>query len=153
MPRRSTQHATFDIERVYEASPARVFGAWASAAAKARWFGPSEPDNELTLDLQVDGREHFTEKLPDGRVFGYDARYHEIVPDRRISYSYTVDFDQTRISTSLVTVEVIPAGKQTHLRYTEQTAFFDGLDTPADRELGTRAEFKRLDAALSSELD
>jgi uncharacterized protein YndB with AHSA1/START domain len=43
MPQRSTQHATFDIERVYDASPAQVFGAWAGAAAKARWFGPSEP--------------------------------------------------------------------------------------------------------------
>ena len=41
--------------------------------------------------------------------------------------------------------------KQTHLRCTEQAAYFDGLDTPADRERGTRAEFKRLDAALSGE--
>jgi uncharacterized protein YndB with AHSA1/START domain len=151
MPQRSTQHATFDIERVYDASPAQVFGAWAGAAAKAKWFGPSEPGNELALDFQVDGREHFTDKMPDGRVFGYDAHYHEIVLDRRISYAYTVDFDQTRISTSLVTVEIAPAGKQTHLRYTEQAAYFDGLDTPADRERGTRAEFKRLDAALSGE--
>jgi len=41
MPQRSTQHATFDIERVYDTSPARVFGAWAGAAAKAKcyWFG------------------------------------------------------------------------------------------------------------------
>ena len=73
MPQRSTQHATFDIERVYDASAAQVFGAWAGAAAKAKWFGPSEPGNELALDFQVGGREHFTDKMPDGRVFGYDA--------------------------------------------------------------------------------
>ena len=55
MPQRSTQHATFDMERVYDASPAQVFGAWAGAAAKAKWFGPSEPGNELALDFQVGG--------------------------------------------------------------------------------------------------
>ena len=35
MTERSTQHATFVIERVYEATPARVFHAWADPKAKA----------------------------------------------------------------------------------------------------------------------
>ena len=43
MSARSTQHATFVIERTYAASPARVFNAFADRAAKARWFvGPDE---------------------------------------------------------------------------------------------------------------
>jgi len=43
MTERSTQHTTFVIERSYAAAPARVFGAWAEPAAKARWFnGPGE---------------------------------------------------------------------------------------------------------------
>ncbi len=152
MIQRSTQHATFDIERVYDASPARVFAAWADPAAKAQWFGPTEPGNDFALDFQVGGREHFTTAGPDGMVFGYDARYQEIVPGHRIVYVYTVDFDQTRISASLVTVEIAPSGERTRLLYTEQTAHLDGGDTPADREQGTREELDKLDVALSSAL-
>ncbi|MGI9431771.1 MAG: SRPBCC family protein [Myxococcota bacterium] len=150
MTQRSTEHATFDIERFYDASPARVFGAWAEPAAKAQWFGPSaDSPVKLELDFRVDGREHFMEAMPDGRVFGYDARYQEIVPGQRIVYVYTVDFDKTRISASLATVEISPAGERTRLLYTEQAAYLDGLDTPADRERGTRKEFEKLALALS----
>jgi uncharacterized protein YndB with AHSA1/START domain len=37
---RSTNHATFVIERTYEAAPARVWRAWADPEEKLRWFGP-----------------------------------------------------------------------------------------------------------------
>ena len=33
MTKRSVRHATFVIERVYDAPPARVFAAWASLQA------------------------------------------------------------------------------------------------------------------------
>ena len=151
MTQRSTEHATFEIERVYDAPPKRVFAAWAELEAKVQWFGPgANSPVQLALDFQVGGREHFTMPMPDGRIFGYDARYQEIVPGQRIVYVYTVDFDQTRISASLATVQITPAGDRTGLLYTEQAAYLDGLDTPADRERGTRAEFEKLALALSS---
>ena len=149
MTQRSTEHATFDIERVYDASPERVFEAFADPKAKGQWFGPGGRESELALDFRVGGREHFKEDLPDGRVFGYDAPYREIVPGERIDYGYTVDFDQTRISASLVTVEITPAGARTRLLYTEQAVYLDGGDTPAQREEGTRLELDKLDAELS----
>ena len=151
MTQRSTEHATFDIERVYDASPAQVFGAWAVPAAKAKWFGPGG-SGELALDFRVGGREHFTAPMPNGMAFGYEARYQEIVPGQRIVFAYTVDFDKTRISASLVTVEITPAGERTRLLYTEQAVYLDGGDTPADREQGTREELDKLDVALSSAL-
>ncbi len=149
MTQRSTQHGMFVIERVYDASPERVFGAWADPEAKAKWFGPTGSAGKREFDFQAGGREHFTALLPDGRVFGYDACYQEIVPGQRIVYAYTVDFDQTRISASLVTVEITPAGERTRLLYTEQAVYLDGGDTPADREHGTRLELDKLDVALA----
>ncbi len=145
MTQRSAEHAIFNIDRVYEASPSRVFDAWADPASKTQWFGTPE----LVLDFQVGGREHFTAKMPDGRVFGYDAHFYEIVPSARIVYAYTVDFDQTRISVSLATVDITADGDGSRMIYTEQAAYLDGLDTPAERERGTREEFERLDAVLS----
>ena len=59
MTKRSVAHATFTIERKYEAAPARVFAAFATREAKARWFsGPPEwgPD-EGEMDFRVGGRE------------------------------------------------------------------------------------------------
>ena len=150
MTQRSTEHATFDIERFYNASAERVFGAWGDPKAKAQWFGPTESGSELALDFRVGGREHFTDPMPDGRVFGYDAHYEEIVPGQRIVYAYTVDFDKIRISASLVTVELAPSGERTRLLYTEQAVYLDGGDTPADREHGTRLELDKLDVALST---
>ena len=59
MTERSVKHATFVIERTYDASPARVFAAFADPEIKKRWFGaPDEwaPD-EQELDFRVGGRE------------------------------------------------------------------------------------------------
>ena len=39
MTKRSTEHGTFVLNRTYPVAPARVFAAWASRDAKARWFG------------------------------------------------------------------------------------------------------------------
>jgi uncharacterized protein YndB with AHSA1/START domain len=36
MSPRSATHATFVIERTYDATPARVFAAWADRSAKAQ---------------------------------------------------------------------------------------------------------------------
>jgi uncharacterized protein YndB with AHSA1/START domain len=149
---RSTEHATFAIERTYDASPARVFAAWADPAAKARWFGPGElAQHGYALEFAIGGREHFAVAVPDGAAYTYDARYHEIVPDRRIVYAYTMDRDEQRISVSVATVEVEPSGTGTRLTFTEQAAYLDGGDTPAAREHGTREILEKLDRELSGD--
>ena len=39
MTQRSAVHATFVIDRTYDAAPERVFRAFADPVAKRRWFG------------------------------------------------------------------------------------------------------------------
>ncbi|MBB3072803.1 uncharacterized protein YndB with AHSA1/START domain, partial [Paenibacillus baekrokdamisoli] len=79
------------------------------------------------------------------------ACYQEIVPDKRIVYSYTMDMEDTRISVSVTTVEFIPAEGGTRLIYTEQGVFLDGHDTPEQREHGTKWLLDRLGDALDSQ--
>ena len=153
MSERSTQHATFVIERTYPAPPARVFNAWAEPQAKARWFvGPDEWEaSDHELDFRVGGREHVSGGPPGGPVHTFDGRYHDIVPNQRIVYTYDMHLDKTRISVSLATAEFKPAGTGTRLIFTEQAVFLDGADSPAEREHGTRALLDNLDAALRRE--
>ena len=58
MSERSVEHATFVVERTYDASPSRVFTAWSDPSAKARCFGnPDAGVVDYELDLTVGGRE------------------------------------------------------------------------------------------------
>jgi uncharacterized protein YndB with AHSA1/START domain len=149
MSDRSVAHATFAIERVYEASPARVFEAWADPVAKKRWFGPAESDGSHELDFRIGGQER-SQLEHAGSSYTFDARYQDIVPDERIVYAYDMHRDEARISVSLATVELEPgpAGAGTRLLFTEQAAFLDGQDTPAEREQGTGTLLENLAAEL-----
>jgi uncharacterized protein YndB with AHSA1/START domain len=146
---RSVLHATFTIERTYEATPAHVFKAWAEPAAKASWFGPKNlPHESRELDFEVGGHERFAIKTPDGSVYRFDSRYQDIVSNQRIVYAYDMYRDETRISVSLATIELEATGTSTKLRFTEQAVFLDGQDTPAEREHGTGVLLDNLGDAL-----
>lgn len=150
MTERSTDHATFVAERTYDAAPARVFAAWAEPAAKQRWFsGPDGSDqSKYELDFRIGGREISRVTMPGEATYTYDATYCDIVPNQRIVYAYTMDRDDTRISVSVATVELVPAGAGTRLTVTEQDVFLDGHDELEYREHGTNELLKSLDAAL-----
>ena len=153
MSTRSVTHDTFVIERTYPASPARVFAAWADPAIKSRWFGgPDEwGPSEFDLDFQIGGREISRGGPVGGPVHAYDARYYDIVPNERIVYAYDMHIDATRISVSVATVELKPAGAGTRLIFTEQGAYLDGHDTSAERKHGTGELLDALGAELRRE--
>jgi uncharacterized protein YndB with AHSA1/START domain len=155
---RSTEHATFAIERTYNAPPARVWRAWADPQQKQQWFGPRElkkPDHEL--DFRVGGRERMTVRTPEGALYTFSSLYQDIVEGERFVHTYEMYRDEQRISVSVATVELAPAsspqgdGAGTKLTLTEQGVFLDGLDTPAEREHGTRELLDTLAQALSGE--
>ena len=150
MSKRSATHGTFTLERVYEASPGRVFKAWADPAIKARWFvGPSDWQLlERAIDFRVGGTERLSGRKGSGIVSTFDAVYHDIVPDQRIIYCYDMRLDGTHISASLATVELKPEGAGTRLTFTEQAVFLDGYDDSGSRERGTRILLEQLGKEL-----
>ena len=142
---RLVQHETFSIERIYDAAPSRVFAAWADPKAKEQWFGgPDGWPNEHRLDFRVGGREYNRTVSPEGQAYVYDAEYHDIVPNERIVYSYTMDCDDSRMSVSVSTVELKSEGSGTRLVFTEYNAFLDGKDKREDREGGTTSLLESL---------
>lgn len=153
MAERSVVHGSFKIERTYEkSSPAKVFRAWSDPALKRKWFGsPKEDDPTGVFEFKVGGREYNEGPGPDGKLFTYDVRYYDIVPDNRIVYAYDMQMDGARISVSVATVEFKPKGNGTHMVLTENGAFLDGLDKSADREAGTNWLMDQLGAMLEKE--
>jgi uncharacterized protein YndB with AHSA1/START domain len=150
MSGRSVEHATFVVERKYEASPERAFAAWADPEAKARWYVDS--DAQLELDFRVGGRERSRGTAPDGSAYSYEALFQDIVPAKRIVYTYDMLLHGTRISVSLATVEFTPEGDgDTRLVFTEQGAFLDGHESPARRAEGMGGLLDALGEELQSE--
>jgi uncharacterized protein YndB with AHSA1/START domain len=144
---RSTEHGTFTVTRTYPVPPERVFAAWSSQEAKARWFG-APGSSAYELDFRVGGTEFNRGGPPGGPVYAYEATYRDIVPDERIVYGYVMTADDELISVSVTTVEFSPAPSGTTLTFTEQGVFLDGADTPAIREKGTGELLDALGAAL-----
>ncbi len=138
MSDRSTNHATFVIERNYEAAPARVWRAWADPAEQRRWFGPQGPAQaEHELEFRVGGLERMSVQMPDGALYKFIARFQDIVEGERFVHTYEMYLDDARISVSVATVVLEAEGDGTKLTMTEQGVFLDGLDNPAEREHGT----------------
>jgi uncharacterized protein YndB with AHSA1/START domain len=150
MSERSAVHGSFTLERVYEASPARVFRAWADPAIKARWFAGIEGWRQLerSIDFRVGGTERLSGRKGSGVVSTFDAVYYDIVPDQRIIYCYDMRLDGRHISVSLATVSLRPVGAGTHLTMTEQGVFLDDYDDGGSRERGTRILLEQLGGEL-----
>lgn len=134
-------HATFALERRYNATPARVFAAWADPATKARWFVGTGGEHEL--DFRVDGIE-VNRNPHDGRLLTFVSRYCDILTDRRIVFTSTLSFDATLATVSVTSVQLEPAGTGCLLVLTQSGTYLDGHEQPTWREQGTGAQLDAL---------
>ena len=152
MTERSVTHATFTLERTYDATPAKVFKAFADPATKRRWFveGEGWEVEEFAGEFKVGGVERSRFRFRGGAPVRNDTTYHDIVPNERIIFAYTMTIGDNRISSSLATLQFKPAGSGTQLIFTEQGAFLDGLDTAGPREGGWKELLDALGRALKS---
>ena len=149
----TAQHDSFTLERTYPVAPARVFRAFADPVAKSKWFGcaPDWVVAERTMDVRVGGREVWRVGPAGGVEHRNDTVYHDIVPDQRIVWSYTMSLGDRRISVSLATVQLTTVGTGTHLTFTEQGVFLDEYDGASDRQRGTIDLLDNLERALRTE--
>ena len=148
---RSIKHQSFVIERKLDYDPAVVFRAWTDPDAKARWFnGPPDKWTEdvRQMDVRVGGRDKLVGRFMDGSESRYDATYIDIVPDRRLVYSYEMHWRGKKISVSLATIEFVALGRGTKLIVTEHGAFLDGYEDGGSRERGTQSLMDNLARSL-----
>jgi uncharacterized protein YndB with AHSA1/START domain len=151
-------HNTFVLERSYPKPPKTVFAAFADAGKKRRWFAEGEGHElqQFELDFRVGGTERLTYKLKAGTpvagmIITNEARYQDIVPERRIVTAATMDLGEKRILISLVTFEFLRTDIGTDLILTHQGTYLDGVTglTPQMLEAGWRTLLADLAAGLT----
>lgn len=144
-------NATFTIERVVNASPARVFAAYTSLEAKSAWFkAPSDIETlNRDFDFRVGGKERFHARWPSGMITDFQATYHDIVENERIILVYDMFHDGDKLSVSLQTLEFKAEGDKTRLIHTEQGSYLTGgAEAVKSREHGTTWHVDNLVAVL-----
>ena len=143
----STVHSTFSVERTYEASAARVFAAWSNPKARLQWeaVGDNFTTTYTENDFRVGGRD--VSKFDFGKSDAYvaDARYEDIVKDRRIVYAYTMS------PSSLTTISLTPVAQGTHVVLTEQITILDGGDKVEYRQAGIAGQLDQLGTFLAGQ--
>ncbi len=148
---RSVVHASFHLERRYDAPVARVWQALTDPAAKQKWFSGTPGRWELLerqMDVRAGGRERVKGRWEGGVVSTFDAIYHDVIPNQRLVYSYEMHLDDKKISVSLATMQLKAEGGKTTLMVAEQGAFLDGYDDAGSREHGTGQLLDALGASL-----
>ncbi len=150
-------HSTFVIERTFPATPQRVFAALADPVKKRRWFAESDAKGveSFEMDFRVGGRETTRFVMvggPESRQMRItnETTYLDIQQDRRVVLAYSMAFGEHRFSVSLATFELRPTGAGTELRFTEQSAFFEGGDGLERRKEGWQKLLDSLGKYLSA---
>ncbi|AVO45118.1 SRPBCC domain-containing protein [Phreatobacter cathodiphilus] len=144
-------NASFTIERVLNASPARVFAAYTTIEAKSQWFrAPAEIETlDRHLDFRPGGEERFRARWPGGLETDFQATYHDIVENERIILVYDLFHNRDKLSVSLLTLEFRAEGSKTRLLHTEQGSYLvGGAEAVQGRQHGTTWHIDNLVALI-----
>ncbi len=120
--------AQLSIGRSYRVAPERVWRAWTEPQALSQWFGSGKPGSVTAaeIDLCVGGRYRIAFNTPDGDAHEVSGVYQEVVPQRRLVFTWAWKSTPERVSR--VSIELKPLadgmGKGTELSFVHDR-FFD----------------------------
>ena len=102
------ERPSLTLRRHFRVSPAKVWRAWTDPQALKHWFGPEEIiDVPLAeVDLRVGGRFRVTMRAADGETHDVSGTYLEVVPERKLVFSWA--WRSTPERESRVTVQLEP---------------------------------------------
>lgn len=139
-------HATIVMERTYNASPARVFAAWANVEARKRWSAPADGIRieYEAADFREGGRD-VSRCIELGNAdYVATVNYIDISKDQRIVFAEDVTHGNKRVSAALISMELTPKGAVTHLALTMQIASFDEAGMEQGYQFGWSAALDNL---------
>jgi uncharacterized protein YndB with AHSA1/START domain len=118
------ERPSLTLRRHYRVAPDKVWRAWTDPQALKIWFGPEEIVSVplVEVDLRVGGRFRVTMLAADGETHDVSGAYQELVPNRKLVFSWA--WRSTPERESRVTVLIEPDGNGCELVLTHEQ-FFD----------------------------
>jgi uncharacterized protein YndB with AHSA1/START domain len=112
-------HATIRVARRYGVSPRHVFDAWLDPEVAGDWLfaTASQPMAHVEIDGRVGGSFCFVE-LNGGEIIRYTGQYIELVPDRRLAL--TLSMEPCPDVVTRVAVAIAPLAKGCMLKLTHE---------------------------------
>jgi uncharacterized protein YndB with AHSA1/START domain len=111
----------FEVEmtRVIAAPRDRVYAAWTSADALARWFAPKPFQLVVrSMDFRPGGRFEMSMRGPDGKEFPFSGTYREIVPTERLVWTGEFEDGPAEQQTTEIRFESDGPRTRVHIRQT-----------------------------------
>ena len=140
---------TLRLAHRYAAPVARVFEAWTRPEIMCRWMSPS-PDMacNVAADVRVGGRYRIEMKnAMDGADYTAIGAYEEIVPNRRLVFTWGWEGNPALAENTRVTVEFEAQGGETELTLTHER--FAGAEQRDQHGEGWTGCLTRLEEALA----
>jgi uncharacterized protein YndB with AHSA1/START domain len=121
---KTQERPSLSIVRKLDAAPGKVWRAITEPEALKKWMAPGD-DFKIPVaeaELRVGGRYHIVMNAPDGQVHDVSGVYREIVPNKKLVYTWA--WKSTPERESIVTIELRAAGGGTELTL-KHDQFFD----------------------------
>ncbi len=150
MTAQELKHATLVFERICAANTARVFAALADPVERAGWGTPSETAALIydATDFRVGGRDVFRCGAKDNPQYRGVTTYYDIVSERRIVSSETVEVQGRTVLISMSTMTLEPDGAGTKVKLTAQVTSLDGDNMIEGAKFGNNAALDNLVEAM-----
>jgi glutathione S-transferase len=140
---------TLVIERVFKASPEKVFKAWTDPAILVKWWGPEGFDTpECKMDVRAGGKYRTTMVSPDGKGRTVSGVYREISPPKRLVMTWGWEEDGQRGHETVIEVTFEPASSGTKMRLVQSV--FENENSRDMHGQGWTSSFNDLERVLSA---
>lgn len=109
--------SSLKLQRVFRAPVERVYKAWTDPAQIRKWFGCEYVTNvHVMQDLTVGGSYQVLMTIdPDGLVITVHGEYKEIVPNKKLVYTWNSDSPEYPAADTLICVEFISRADGTEI--------------------------------------
>ncbi|MBF9036611.1 hypothetical protein HKCCE2091_20435 [Rhodobacterales bacterium HKCCE2091] len=121
-------HDTLTFDRRYDASPSRVWAAYADTRAREAWSAPTDTAEVSidSVDFRSGGRETARCGTRGDMKWRLELTYHAVVPERTICFSEELWEGEMLLTVALISFEFEPDGAGSRVRVTDQVASFVG---------------------------
>jgi len=118
MATNTAEKTSLEIKRFINAPRDCVYAAWTDPAQLKEWFGPENVrTRNFTADARVGGKYRWDLINEEGEDMTISGEYRELVPGKKIVFTWKWDDDEAwKYTSSVVTVELSDRDSGTELR-------------------------------------